>query len=191
MNKYLNCRYVPNIKNLKTYINHNGVFKEFKTGIFSRKLLSQDKLFYLFSDLPEKTQTEYEDMAISDEEIVPKRIKIDQGKQYVIDDNGTKIFINDNTPLLPVVGKFLPSDGLNAYYVSYENTNLVLVPILICFNCHWSDLYTGNTKYGKNVFCLVSDIDKSKMDNYIGSIITLKEVPNFLGKDNRLKSKTY
>lgn len=189
--KYLSRRYALGLKGYKTYINNNGVFKEFKLNIISRSLIDHDKLFYKLSDLPVEIQEKYGDMAVDAEELNSAHsVQIDHGKQYVIDENDTKIYIGDNTPLLPIVGNFLPSDGLNAYTVKNKNDKLILVPILICYNCHWADLFSGNTKYGNNVFCLVSDLPREKIEDYADSVLMLKDVPAFLsGKDLNSETK--
>ena len=112
-------------------------------------------------------------------------------KMYVYDNDRTKVLVTESTPLMPIVGNFLPSDGVNAYTVKITNGKYKLVPILICVSCHWSDLFSGNTKYGENVFCLASDLPRELLEKHIEEIITLGEVPKFLNMNKEEFSKKF
>ena len=57
----------------------------------------------------------------------------------------------------------------------------------MCVNCHWSELFTGQTKYKNNVFCLVSDLDPESIDNFVDKIITLEQVPEYLATAEEYK----
>lgn len=186
--KYISKRYtgdIPGIK--KIYMNHNGVFKEVMPLLLRMRSLDKNTLFYRLSDLSPSLQEEYEDMAISPKEILKQRIKFDKNNEYVVDNFGTKVRVTPKTYLLPVVGNFLPSDGVGAYTVRKLNDKLELVPIIVCVNCHWAELFTGQTKYKNNVFCLVSDLDPESIDKYLDQIITLDKVPEYLATAEEYK----
>lgn len=178
--KYISKRYTGDIPGIKIYMNHNGVFKECIPLLLRMRSLDKSSLYYKLSDLPKKLQEEYEDMSISPKELMGKRIKTGKYGQYVVDNDGTKVRVTEDTYLLPIVGNFLPSDGVNAYTVKKVEGRLELIPIIVCVNCHWAELFTGQTKYKNNVFCLVSDLEPRAINNTIDKIITLKQVPEYL-----------
>lgn len=178
--KYISKRYISEIKEIKIYMNHNGVFKEVMPLLLRKRTLDKKTLFYKLNDLPLDLQEKYEDMAISPEELIGNTIKIEKNSKYVLDRFNTKVKITPQTYLLPIVGNFLPNDGVNAFTVKNINGKLELVPIIVCVNCHWSELFTGQTKYKNNVFCLLSDLDSESINNFIDKIITLEQVPNYL-----------
>lgn len=178
--KYISKRYISEIKGIKIYMNHNGVFKEVMALLLRKRTLDKKTLFYKLNDLPLDLQEKYEDMAISPEELIGNTIKIEKNSKYVLDRFNTKVKITPQTYLLPIVGNFLPNDGVNAFTVKNINGKLELVPIIVCVNCHWSELFTGQTKYKNNVFCLLSDLDSESINNFIDKIITLEQVPNYL-----------
>ena len=95
------------------------------------------------------------------------------------------------TQIPQISRNFLPSDGVNAYTVKITNGKYKLVPILICVSCHWADLFSGNTKYGENVFCLASDLPRELLEKHIEEIITLGEVPKFLNMNKEEFSKKF
>jgi len=185
--KYISKRYTGDIPKIKIYMNHNGVFKECLPLLLRMRSLDKNSLFYKLSDLPQSMQVEYEDMAISPRELLDKRVKIEKGNQYVLDNEGTKVRVSKKTYLLPVVGNFLPSDGVSAYTVRKVGEQLELVPIIVCVNCHWSELFTGQTKYKNNVFCLASDLDPEVINNFVDKVITLEQVPEYLATAEEYK----
>lgn len=185
--KYISKRYTGNIPRIKIYMNNNGVFKEVMPLLLRMRSLDKNSLFYKLSDLPPALQEEYEDMSVSPKELLGKKIKIEKDSEYVIDNFGTKVRVSPKTYLLPIVGNFLPSDGVNAFTVKNVNGKLELIPIIVCVNCHWSELFTGQTKYKNNVFCLVSDLDPESIDNFVDKIITLEQVPEYLATAEEYK----
>ena len=168
-------------------MNNNGVFKEVMPLLLRMRSLDHNTLFYKLTDLPENLQEEYEDMSVSPKELLGKKIKIEKGSEYVVDNFGTKVRVSPKTYLLPIVGNFLPSDGVNAFTVKNVNGKLELIPIIVCVNCHWSELFTGQTKYKNNVFCLVSDLDPESIDNFVDKIITLEQAPEYLATAEEYK----
>ncbi len=189
--KFLNKRYVSLDGNYRLYMNHDGVFKEVAPFLLRRRKISSDKLFYRLEDLPHSYRVKFEDMAISASELVGAKVGSFNGKMYVYDDDRTKVLVTESTPLMPIVGNFLPSDGVNAYTVKITNGKYKLMPILICVSCHWADLFSGNTKYGENVFCLASDLPRELLEKHIEEIITLGEVPKFLNMNKEEFSKKF
>lgn len=185
--KYISKRYTGNIPGIKIYMNNNGVFKEVMPLLLRMRSLDHNTLFYKLTDLPENLQEEYEDMSVSPKELLGKKIKIEKGSEYVVDNFGTKVRVSPKTYLLPIVGNFLPSDGVNAFTVKNVNGKLELIPIIVCVNCHWSELFTGQTKYKNNVFCLVSDLDPESIDNFVDKIITLEQVPEYIATAEEYK----
>ena len=185
--KYISKRYTGNIPEIKIYMNNNGVFKEVMPLLLTMRSLDHNTLFYKLTDLPENLQEEYEDMSVSPKELLGKKIKIEKGSEYVVDNFGTNVRVSPKTYLLPIVGNFLPSDGVNAFTVKNVNGKLELIPIIVCVNCHWSELFTGQTKYKNNVFCLVSDLDPESIDNFVDKIITLEQVPEYLATAEEYK----
>lgn len=185
--KYISKRYTGEIPKIKIYMNNNGVFKEVMPLLLRMRSLDKNSLFYKLSDLPPALQEEYEDMAVSPKELLGKRVKIEKDSEYVIDNFGTKVRVSPQTYLLPVVGNFLPSDGVNAFTVKNVDGKLELIPIVVCVNCHWSELFTGQTKYKNNVFCLVSDLDADSIERFVDKIITLEKVPEYLATAEEYK----
>lgn len=185
--KYISKRYTGDIPGIKIYMNHNGVFKECIPLLLRMRSLDMNTLFYKLSDLSPELQEEYSDMAISPKELLDKRVKMGINGQYVVDNDGTKVRVTENTFLLPIVGNFLPTDGVNAFTVKNVNGKLELVPIIVCVNCHWAELFTGQTKYKNNVFCLASDLEPETLNNFVDKIITLKQVPEYLANAEEYK----
>ena len=171
--KYISKRYTGNIPGIKIYMNNNGVFKEVMPLLLRMRSLDHNTLFYKLTDLPENLQEEYEDMSISPKELLSKKIKIEKGSEYVVDNFGTKVRVSPKTYLLPIVGNFLPSDGVNAFTVKNINGKLELI--------------TGQTKYKNNVFCLVSDLEPESIENFVDKIITLEQVPEYLATAEEYK----
>lgn len=186
--RFLNDRYVPQQlkEKLKVYTFNNGIFKECLPYRFSKKILGTENLYFDFDALPEELQLKYEDMVININEDL--NIFTDKNNvRYVYDKNNIKVRINENTPILPIVGNILPSDDVHAYTIRKKDGIYTLIPIVICIDCHWSDLFSGRTKYGKNVFCLASDLSKDILEEHIAEIITLKDASNFLNENIKRK----
>lgn len=187
-NKYISKKIINLNGNYKIYMNHNGIMKECNPFIIFRKKISDENLYYKLDELPEEIQIKYISESIDETKLAI--IKEVGDKQFFIDSNNNKIEINEDTLLLPIVGNFLPDDEINAYRVIIRDNKLFLSPILVCINCHWADLFSGNTRYGNNVFCLASDIPKDKIDDYLEDMITLKEAYEYLYKDITLINKS-
>lgn len=164
----------------KQFVVNNGVIKEFKPSKFTWRLVNDNNIFIKLNDLPIESQNKLSSEAITDEELINLSYK-KKNNQNIYSEEGTKVYVNDETPVLPIVGNFLPNDGVNAYTVIYKDDgSLGLEPILVCWNCHWADLFSGETKYGDNVFCLVSDLPVEAIERISDYIIPLKEVPNIV-----------
>ncbi len=193
MKKFLNIRYVPKelLKSVKVYTLANGGFKECLPFIVTRKVVKPQNLYCYINDLPKEIQNKYEDMAISEDDNLSK-IYFNRKGAYTYNSEKVKVVINENTLLLPIVGNLLPSGDITPYTVLFNNGKFTLVPILISLRNHWSDLYSGKTRYGNNVFCLASDLDKEKVEEHLNEIITVKEVPKYLKltKLNNIQNKT-
>lgn len=187
--KFLSEKYVPeNMKNkLKVYTLVSGAFKECLPYRFTKKMVGTKNLFFDLEELPLDIQEKYTDMAIDVSDNLGQMYE-KNNTAYVYDKNNVKVYVNDNTPLLPVVGKILPSDNVHAYTVRRNKIGeLMLVPIVICIDCHWSDLFSGRTKYRNNVFCLTSDLSEDLINEHIDDVILLKDVPFFLNAKSSSK----
>lgn len=192
MAKYINTRYIEGKVNAPKYVQNNGIFKKCANSLVSRMQIYKDKLYYSIEDLPKELQLKYADMAIDEEDMLNQKIVKSGKNSYFYDNCNTKVLINDMTLLVPVVGNILLNDENNvgAFTVKEENGKLTLSPIIICVNCHWSDLYTGQTKYGNNVFCLLSDLDINAIDRFIDKAIYLKDAFYYLKQlENKSKSE--
>lgn len=180
INEFVNARYV--IDNIKAplYVVNAGVVKRYIPSPLSKKCVKENGLWYNFEDLPEELRYKLKDTAITYEELVSfsKNSKFREG--YYSSGEDTRIYINGDSLILPIIENFLPSDGINAYTVVYDDEDIYLKPILICFDCHWSDLFTGNTKYGNNVFCLAADLSYDLKTRFIDDFIRLKDAPSYL-----------
>ena len=107
-------------------------------------------------------------------------------REGVYPQNGdARIHINDDTLLLPIVGNFLPSDGMNAYTIFRRDGVSHLEPILVCWNMHWSELFTGNTKYGNNVFCLKDDLNTALRERFESDFIRLGDASSLLDEPGK------
>ena len=165
---------------VKQFVVNNGVIKEYKPSRFSRRIINNNDIFVKLSDLPIDIQSKLSSESITSEELVNISYK-KKSENNIYSEEGTKVYVTEDTPVLPIVGNFLPSDGVNAYTAVYkEDGSLGLEPILVCWNCHWADLFTGNTKYGENVFCLVSDLPIDVIERARNYIIPLSEAPNIV-----------
>lgn len=180
---FINSRYINGkIAGLPRYVCHRGVIKRYVASPIARKTFKPDDIYYAFDELPEEVKSLIDDMTISAEDLIDNyNAKNDKGIG-VIDAEKVLIYVTPNTPLLPVVGNILPSDGTHAYTVEIEDDDLKLKPILICWGCHWSELFTGQTRYKNNVFCLASELSEELLQAYIDDIILLKDVPEYLSQ---------
>lgn len=180
---FLNKRYVTGANNaLKRYFLRNGVIKQYVATPLARKTIRDEDIWYDLEDLPLDMQEKYRDMAISASDLSKTSRASNSKKQNIFDSEEVLIYVTPNTPILPVVGNILPSDGTNAYTVIMKDGTLKLKPILICWNCHWSELFTGATTYKNNVFCLASELSPEQRQQYLDEIILLKDVPGFLAQ---------
>jgi hypothetical protein len=177
---FVNRRNARDLKNIPLYTNNTGALKKCLSNMIALKTINEQFLWYALDDLPYELQEQLKDFAIKANEM-PKNIK----DNHLYDEEQVKIYVTNNTQLLPIVGNFLPSDDIHAYTVVEENGKLKLKPILICWNCHWSELFAGITKYGENVFCLVSDLTKEQQQFFNNKIISLIEVPDYLEQSSK------
>jgi hypothetical protein len=166
----------------------NGVLKKYIATPLARKTVKESDIWYDLSELPPEVQESIQDMATTPEELARGAKPKSLGKKINIYDNDeVVIYVNKGTLLLPVVGNLLPNDGTNAYTVDWSSGEPNLKPILICWGCHWSELFTGQTKYKNNVFCLASDLSPEQREYFIDDIITLEDTREFLGIDAELE----
>lgn len=181
---FVNQKYVPKLgTHYKRYVNNNGVLKEFKLGVLASKLISKDLIWFKLDELPRFLQERLLDKALTMEEIFEMSNKSIRSQDF-IDKEDVKVYIADNTEIMPVVGNFLPSDGVDAYFVDIVDDKISLKPILICYGFHWADLFSGMTKYKNNVFCLASDLTPEQREYFKDDIIELKDVLDFLENNN-------
>ncbi len=160
------------------YVVHNGVIKEYIPSPLSQDKISDSKLYYCLDDIPNPLRSILRVRAVKESTLVER-----------VRRNG--IMSDPNTPILPIVGNLLPSDGVNAYTVVFNNGLPELRAFLVCWDFHWSELYTGQTGFGYNVFCLVEDLTPEQRDNYIDKIITLGEVQKYLDMHKNEKEDNY
>ncbi len=180
----VNSRYVPksSIRGLKinVYVLNNGVLKKAIVSPLLSKSTPKNNLWYRLEDLPSELQLALEDVSISVVDLMAK-FGSKKSSNDIFDNDNTKIYVSSNTKLLPVVGNILPSDGVPAFTVIMDGNRPKLKGIPVCWNCHWSELFSGTTKYGENVFCLASDLSDGQKELYKEDIITLSDTPKFLG----------
>ena len=175
---FINKRYLPDLKGTyPLYMNRNGVFKKIQSTVFASRIAGPDNVWYDLSDLPKEYQERFADISISPTEVT----KAFNGKiKSFYDNEKVLIYVKDDTELLPIVGNLLPNDGVPAFTVITEEDKLKLEPIIVCWNCHWSELFSGITRYGMNVFCLASDLSPEQREVFARDIIKLSDVPDFL-----------
>lgn len=184
---FINKKNVPNLgKSYKTYTNHNGVMKEFKLGLLSSKIINKKLIWYKLEELPKYLQESLKDKAQTLEEINDLLTKQNR-KQEFYDKDEVRVYVTNNTEIMSVVGNILPIDGVYAYTVVVKNDQITLKPILT--GVHWSDLFAGNTNFGKNVFCLASDLTEEQRKYFKDEIIELKDALDFLENNNIKKFK--
>lgn len=190
-NVFVNRRYLSFLDvNYPVYCNNNGVMKKCLSGRFALKMFPEEKLWYCLNDLPESIRENVMDVAISIEEI-DEHFQKRKTHSAIYDGDGTQIFVKDDVLILPIVGNLLPSDGTPAFTVVTHDEKPHLEPILVCWGCHWSELFTGQTKYGFNVFCLVSDLTKEQIDMFVDDIICLGDSISYLEELNREKKDAF
>lgn len=166
------------------YFDCGGVLKRGILNLFNRMINSRgessDDYWYCVDDLPLQIQERVQDFVITYGEYVASK-KVKTPKNVVYDMDKVLVAVTDTTPILPIVGNLLPSDGVPAYTVGYDkNGSLRLNSILVCWGCHWSDLFTGSTRYKNNVFCLASDLSSEQVKSFVDDIIVLGEAPEYL-----------
>ncbi len=156
----------------------NKILKSFilSTGSW-KKAQDQNKLWCKLSDLPFEIQESLSHMANTLSEITHKK----ESTSGIYDNSHVKIFVDGETLLVPVVGRLLPSDGIYAYTIKLKQNKPSIEPIVVCWNCHWSDLFAGNTEFGNNVFCLFTDLSDQQRKDFYDDAIPLKDIPQFLG----------
>jgi len=182
---FINKRYLPDLKGTyPLYMNRNGVFKRIQSNLFASRIAGPDNIWYDLSDLPQEYQERFADISISPTEVT----KSFNGKiESFYDNEQVLIYVKDNTELLPVVGNLLPNDGVPAFTVVNNGDKLNIKPIIICWDCHWSELFSGTTEYGMNVFCLASDLSPEQRIIFANDIIELSEVPDYLEQNKSSK----
>ena len=108
-------------------------------------------------------------------------------KRTICNVENTKVYITTETKLLPVVGNLYFRD-IHLYSTKIEEGKILLIPI-ITYKGSWAELFTGETKYKENLFCLVSDLTDEERINFASKFILLKEVPEYLEEQKELKLK--
>lgn len=180
---FVNMRYINSPQFVfPIYMLNKGVIKEVKWNKRVFQSVGRDNLWCKLSDLDRELQSKLHDMTITGNELTAMYKKKEAeyttwGNEL---DGDVKIFVNDKTMVLPIVGNLLPSDGTNAYTAVIKNGKVSLDPILVCWGCHWSDLFTGQTKYKNNVFCLASDLTEAQRELYAEDMIPLREAINYI-----------
>lgn len=159
----------------------NKISKSFilSTGSW-KKAQDQNEIWCKLSDLPFEIQESLSHMANTLSEITHKK----EPTVGIYDNSHVKIFVDGDTLLVPVVGRLLPSDGIYAYTIKLKHGKPSLESIVVCWNCHWSDLFAGNTEFGNNVFCLFTDLSEQQQKDFYSDAIPLKDIPQFLGLEN-------
>lgn len=177
---FVHCRYLKSLQGeYPIYIENRGILKSGKLALLKRSKIKNQDYWYSLEDLPLELQDILRDVAITYEELMESKKKKTSSID-MLDGSEVKLRIDRETPILPIVGNFLPRDGVNAYTVTNKDGSIDLKPIIICWGCHWSELFTGSTKYGHNVFCLASDLNEAQIANFIDDIIPLKDAPKYL-----------
>ena len=177
---FINKRYVKDLEGKYTiYMSRNGILKKVVNNPLFKRVLTEDNTWYDLHELPINLQESLHNMAITASELA-KYLNKGENKNKIIDSEDVTIFVKEDTLILPVVGNILPSDGTHAYTVIFKDGVPSLKPIIICWNCHWSELFTGLTPYGNNVFCLVSELSNEQRKRFLDEIISLKEAAEFL-----------
>ena len=77
---------------------------------------SSDDYWYCVDDLPLQIQERVQDFVITYGEYVASK-KAKTPKNVVYDMDKVLVAVTDTTPILPIVGNLLPSDGVPAYTV--------------------------------------------------------------------------
>lgn len=188
INRRIAREYFPIVYRQKpTYINNGGVVKEFKPS-FLKKLPEEDGLiWYRLKDFPIDSLSEEKRERVLDATLTLSELRT-IGMNASIKGRDTKIFFPQNTLILPVVQEnpedyILPSDEIRPYRAIFKNGKMTLEEIVVCFGCHWSELSTGLTKYGKNVFCIASELPTDIQEKYAHLMIQLKDIPKYINSD--------
>lgn len=192
---FINKRYVRNAAgNYTIYVNRNGVLKKVALSPLLKRVTNEKDIWYDLEEFTQDIQNQLKDMAVSLDELKDLTAKPNKNmkKDSFLDSDGVLIYVSKDIELLPIVGNFLPNDGVNAYtIVCSKETGYIpkLKPIIVCWNCHWSELFTGQTTYGNNVFCLASELTDEQRKIFIKDIITLENASKALGFE--VKDKAY
>ena len=184
---FVNLRYLKDYKiNAPMYVNHNGVIKRYIPSPFAKKDAIKSGIWCILDDLPNEIREKVEDVSTTESELIEYfKTTLDKSPKqsaYATQEN-VKLHITDNTLLLPIVDNFLPYDGINAYTVIEKNGKPYLKSIVIGITFHWSELYTGQSKYGNNVFCLAQDIPKELQEKYADCFIKLSDALTYLNQN--------
>jgi len=187
----VNQRYVPksSIKGLKLpiYTLNNGILKKAIASPLLLRSVSKDNLWFKLSDLPSDLQLALEDVSISAENLMAQYRPKRTANNDVFDNDNIKVYVSSTTEVLPIVGNILPNDGVPAFTVVMQDGKPKLKGIPVCWDCHWSELFSGQTKYGENVFCLASDLTEEQRIRFQDDIIQIKDAPSLLGLDEPTK----
>ena len=181
---FVNKRYTNGISNkFPMYVINNGNIKRYVPNKFSKNYITDSDIWYKLEDLPKSLQEKLADVSITGNEL--RTIK----QRDFVYSKGNRKNISDKTLIMPVVGKLLPQDGVQAYTAILTPSGYTLKEIIVCWPYHWSDLFTGNTKYGNNVFCLASELSDEQIEEFAEDIIPLENVGTILTFKNS-KSNT-
>lgn len=136
------------------YFDCGGVLKRGILNLFNRMINSRgessDDYWYCVDDLPLQIQERVQDFVITYGEYVASK-KAKTPKNVVYDMDKVLVAVTDTTPILPIVGNLLPSDGVPAYTVVYDK-----------------------------VFCLASDLSAEQVKSFVDDIIVLGDAPEYL-----------
>lgn len=192
INKRIAKEYFPIVYRQKqAYINNGGVLKEFKPSLLSGKV-NDSQIWYRLKDFPITSLSEDRKERVLDATLTLEELsKI--GMSGSVRTGKDRIFLTQNTLILPVVQEdpdnfILPSDEIRPYRAIFKNNRMTLEEIIVCFGCHWSELSTGLTKYGRNVFCIAEQLPLDIQEKYAHLMIQLKDLPKYINS-NELNKK--
>lgn len=192
---FINSRYIKGNTKAPMYVNHNGVIKRYVPSPFTKRDALRSGIWYSVDELPKEMRDTIDiDMAITQEDLLKHFRKVASKKSGLPSVYATneklKFHLTDDTLLLPIVDNFLPYDGINAYTIIEKDGSPQLKAILVNYDCHWSELYTGETKYGNNVFCLAQDLPKDVQEKFAECFITLSQALDYLSQTKGDGEKT-
>lgn len=176
---YVNKSLLPVLDvKIPLYLICNGGLKRCLPEFLTGRFLSDDNFWYCLSELPEEYRIAFENTALSVSQI-NARFKHKKNRHEVLDKDNVRVYVNDDTPLLPA-SRYANGKDLPIFTVSRMSDDLKLIPILSC-RASMKRLYDGESEYGPNVFFLVSDLTEDSFEKHIDDIILLKDVPEYLG----------